>query len=88
MTEGDSRSGGPTADRSSSFRFHQECYACPVGTLYASLRDVSPEALSHLVAAAAEMAAAARVVLEAFEAAASTQRSGVRRGGIERITIA
>lgn len=66
---------------------HEECYACPVGAVFASLREASPEALSHLATAAAELAAAARAVLTALEASAARGGPGVSSVGIQRIPV-
>ncbi|HLF99385.1 MAG TPA: hypothetical protein VI916_02865 [Acidimicrobiia bacterium] len=55
-------------------RHHDECYACPVGGLFLTARGASPEAVEHLVNAAAEMVAALRSVLEAAESFLADQR--------------
>jgi hypothetical protein len=56
-------------------RHHDECYACPVGGFFLTARGASPEAFEHLMNAAAELAAAARTIVEAAERLIETQRN-------------
>jgi hypothetical protein len=53
---------------------HAECYACPVGGLFAAARDAQPEAMEHLLAAAHELVQAAKVALDAADAVIEQQR--------------
>ncbi|MBX7161880.1 MAG: hypothetical protein K1X95_16455, partial [Acidimicrobiia bacterium] len=45
-----------------------ECYACPIGMAFGTVRDASPETMDHLVAASRELVSAARSVMQALEA--------------------
>jgi hypothetical protein len=54
---------------------HEECYACPVGALFAEARELEPAALDHLMNAALELVQVAKSVLEAAEHAIEAQRS-------------
>ena len=62
-------------------KFHDECYACPIGGLFLTARGASPEAVEHLVNAASELVAAMRSVLEAAEAFLDQQRQSQGPGG-------
>jgi hypothetical protein len=64
-------SNEPTGDEP---RLHAECYACPVGRLFAAARDAQPEAMEHLLAAAHELVQAAKVALDAADAVIEQQR--------------
>lgn len=66
-------------------RYHEECYACPVGGLFLTARGASPEAVEHLVNAASELVAAMRSVLEAAESFLEQQRSPAGRPGEPRV---
>lgn len=44
-----------------------ECYGCPVGIAFGTVRGASPETLDHLLSASRELVAAARSVMEALE---------------------
>lgn len=58
-------------------RYHDECYACPIGGLFLTART-SPqagEALDHLVSAASELVAAAKSMAEAAEVFLEQQRA-------------
>lgn len=61
-----------------------ECYACPVGIAFGTVRGASPETLDHLMAASRELVAAARTVMEALEA--NLERHG-RAGQLQRIDL-
>lgn len=77
-------------------RYHEECYACPIGGLFLTART-SPqagEALDHLVSAASELVAAARSMAEAAEVFLDQQRARGPRptdssgpGRVQRIDI-
>jgi hypothetical protein len=54
--------------------FHDECYACPVGSLFASIDGASPDVMEHLLAAAHELLQVARSAIEAAEAVVERQR--------------
>lgn len=57
---------------------HEECYACPVGQVFEALHDAQPEALEHFLAAAKELLAATRSVVESAERAVDEQRERLR----------
>ncbi len=59
--------------------------ACPLCSVFAALRETSPEAMAHLVNALAEWAAAARALLEAVEAVAP--RPAPAPSAVQRITV-
>jgi hypothetical protein len=69
---------------------HEECYACPVGGFFLTARGASPDAFEHLMNAAAELAAAARTIVEAAERLIDQQRAPARPQGerIQHIRIA
>lgn len=63
-------------------RHHEECYACPIGSLFLTARAAGPETFEHLLNAAAELVQAARAVVEAAERVIEQQRvSRVTEGG-------
>jgi hypothetical protein len=67
----------------SGAHFHDECYACPVGSLFASFDDASPDMMEHLLAAAHELLQVARSAIDAAEVAIDRQResrNGAGRG--------
>ena len=67
---------------------HDECYACPVGSVFSSLRDVEPETLEHLLNAAHEIIRAARGALDAAEVAIERTRTQRRaRPRVQRIPV-
>lgn len=66
---------------------HDECYACPVGGLFLTAREASPEAVEHLVNAASEMVAAMRSVLEAAEAFLEQQQKTPPATRVQRIDL-
>jgi hypothetical protein len=55
-------------------RYHDECYACPVGSVFMAARDAQPDAMEHLLAAAHELVQAARAALDAADAVIEQQR--------------
>jgi hypothetical protein len=55
-------------------RFHDECYACPVGGLFLTSRAGAPEAVDHVLNAASEMLAAFKVLADAAERFIEAQR--------------
>jgi hypothetical protein len=55
-------------------RHHDECYACPVGSVFMAARDAQPDAMEHLLAAAHELVQAARAALDAADAVIEQQR--------------
>jgi hypothetical protein len=65
---------GSGSDSGDAPRFHDECYACPVGSMFMAARDAQPEAMEHLLTAAHELVQAARVALDAADAVIEQQR--------------
>ena len=65
---------GAGSDSGDAPRFHDECYACPVGSMFMAARDAQPEAMEHLLTAAHELVQAARVALDAADAVIEQQR--------------
>lgn len=65
-------------------RIRPECYACPVGLAFGTVRGASPETLDHLVSASRELVAAFRTVMESLEA--NLERRG-RGGAVQRIGL-
>jgi hypothetical protein len=64
-------------------RYHDECYACPVGSLFMSMDSASPDMMEHLLAAAHELLQVARSAIDAAEVVVERQResrSGAGRG--------
>lgn len=57
----------PRPDADAGERLRPECYGCPVGVAFGTVREASPETLDHLVAASRELVSAARSVMEALE---------------------
>jgi len=55
-------------------RYHDECYACPVGSLFMSMETASPDMMEHLLAAAHELLEVARSAIEAADAVVERQR--------------
>lgn len=70
-------------------RFHDECYACPIGGLFLTARGAGPETVEHLVNAATELVAAMRSALEAAEAFLEQQRAAQPSGRprVQRIDL-
>jgi hypothetical protein len=71
--------GRPTGEP----RYHDECYACPVGSLFMSMDSASPDMMEHLLAAAHELLQVARSAIDAAEVVVERQResrSGTGRG--------
>lgn len=66
---------GDDADRDDGERrYHDECYACPVGSLFMSMDSASPDMMEHLLAAAHELLQVARSAIDAAEAVVERQR--------------
>lgn len=63
-------------------RYHDECYACPVGSLFMSMDTASPDMMEHLLAAAHELLQVARSAIDAAEAVVERQREA--RSNAER----
>jgi hypothetical protein len=55
-------------------KFHDECYACPVGSLFMSMDTASPDMMEHLLAAAHELLPVARSAIDAAEVVVERQR--------------
>jgi hypothetical protein len=67
-------------------RYHDECYACPVGSLFMSMDTASPDMMEHLLAAAHELLQVARSAIDAAEAAVERQREArASSGGAPRV---
>ena len=76
---GDAADGRATGEQ----RYHDECYACPVGSLFMSMDSASPDMMEHLLAAAHELLQVARSAIDAAEVVVERQResrSGAGRG--------
>ena len=56
-------------------RYHDECYACPVGSMMFGLHAAQPDAMEHLLNAAHELILVARAALDAAETALDAQRT-------------
>ncbi|HEY5012598.1 MAG TPA: hypothetical protein VIK61_07825 [Acidimicrobiia bacterium] len=55
-------------------RYHDECYACPVGSLFMSMDSASPDMMEHLLAAAHELLQVARSAIDAADTVVERQR--------------
>ena len=55
------------------------CTACPLCAALAGLREVSPEALSHLATAMAELLAAGRALLQGLDSARASSGPTIER---------
>lgn len=87
------RSGAPrrrasrvraTFEGEDATRTRPECYACPVGLAFGTVRGASPETMDHLVAASRELVAAVRTVMESLES--NLERRG-RSGAVQHIGL-
>jgi predicted negative regulator of RcsB-dependent stress response len=69
--------------------FHEECYACPIGSLFESAQKAQPEALEHLLSAAHELIQAARAALDVADQVVEQQRHAraAREPRLRRIDI-
>lgn len=68
---------GAADDRTGPHRdHHSECYACPVGSVFAAATDAQPDARAHLLNAIHELIGVARAVLDAADAVVEQQRRG------------
>ena len=61
-------------DEPAETRYHEECYACPVGSLFMSMDTASPDMMEHLLAAAHELLQVARSAIDAAEVVVERQR--------------
>jgi hypothetical protein len=68
--EGESAAGSEPHEK----RYHDECYACPVGSLFMSMETASPDMMEHLLAAAHELLEVARSAIDAAEVVIERQR--------------
>ena len=66
--------GGMPRPEPHEHRYHDECYACPVGSLFMSMDGASPDMMEHLLAAAHELLQVARSAIDAAEAVVERQR--------------
>ena len=66
-------------ETASEKRYHDECYACPVGSLFMTMDSASPDMMEHLLAAAHELLQVARSAIDAAETVVERQREA--RGG-------
>ena len=56
-------------------KFHDECYACPVGSFFVGVQGAQPDAMEHLLTAAQELLNVARSALDVADGAIEHQRS-------------
>jgi hypothetical protein len=73
-SEAQAGGGGMPRPDPHEHRYHDECYACPVGSLFTSMDGASPDMMEHLLAAAAELLQVARSAIDAAEAVVERQR--------------
>jgi len=71
-------------DRDDAKQFHDECYACPVGSFFMSMDGASPDMMEHLLTAAHELLQVARTAIDAAEAAVERQRESRTGAGGSR----
>jgi hypothetical protein len=69
--------------------FHDECYACPVGSVFMAAQKAQPEALEHLLSAAHELIQAAKAALDVADQVVEQQRHAraTREPRLRRIDI-
>lgn len=83
-------SGQQAADEQGP-RFHDECYACPVGSVFVTLQGAQPDATEHLLNAVQELVQVARSFLDAADAVVEHQRQARHRAGdtprVRRIVV-
>jgi hypothetical protein len=72
--EAQTEGGGMPTSEPHEHRYHDECYACPVGSLFMSMDSASPDMMEHLLAAAHELLQVARSAIDAAEAVVERQR--------------
>lgn len=82
--EQDASTSGPERERGTGGR-HDECYACPVGSLFAEARGIDSEAIDHLFIAARELITVARSMLDAADSAVEQQQSARSRAARPRV---
>ena len=56
-------------------KFHDECYACPVGSFFMGVQSAQPDAMEHLLVAAQELLSVARSAIDVADGAIEHQRS-------------
>ena len=56
-------------------KFHDECYACPVGSFFVGVHTAQPDAMDHLLTAAQELLNVARSAIDVADGAIEHQRS-------------
>jgi hypothetical protein len=83
MTSEQAQTGGGGTPRSepNEKRYHDECYACPVGSLFMSMDTASPDMMEHLLAAAHELLQVARSAIDAAEVVVERQREARANAG-------
>ena len=99
-TQPEAEPARPRADRServddaepsagSQPRFHDECYACPVGSMFATARGVEPETLDRLLGAVHELLSVTRSFVDAVDKAVEAQRAARSRPSprVRRIVV-
>jgi hypothetical protein len=69
-----SQPGSDPREERDEKRYHDECYACPVGSLFSSMDGASPDVMEHLLAAAHELLQVARSAIDAAEVVVERQR--------------
>ncbi len=72
--------------------FHEECYACPVGSFFLGVQSAQPDAMEHVLNAAHELLGVARAAIDAAETAIDHQRTtradrAARPSRVRRIDI-
>jgi hypothetical protein len=70
-----------SAEQPGERRYHDECYACPVGSLFMSMDTASPDMMEHLLAAAHELLQVARSAIDAAETVVERQREARAASG-------
>jgi hypothetical protein len=73
-SEAQAGGGGMPTPEPHEHSYHDECYACPVGSLFMSMDGASPDMMEHLLAAAHELLQVARSAIDAAEAVVERQR--------------
>lgn len=75
----------PHAGDGGPHRYHDECYACPIGGFFLTARSASPDTFEHLLSAASELVAAARSMVEVAERVVEQQRTSPHASGSSRV---
>ena len=68
-------------------KFHDECYACPVGSFFVGVQTAQPDAMEHVLNAAHELLEVARTAIDAAETAIDHQRSGRSERGRSKARV-